>query len=48
MPAVCGFLPTTAKPILKTGFILEVNLLVYYKMIMFLEVCKIVRNKAAL
>jgi len=40
MPAACGFLLTTAKPMLNMGFILEVNLVVYYKMVVFLEVCK--------
>lgn len=30
------------------GFILEINLLVYYKMVMFLEVCQMVRSKTKL
>lgn len=39
MPAACGFLQATAKPILNMGFILEINLLVCYNMVMFLKVC---------
>lgn len=40
MPAACGFLPTTAKPIVNMGFILEINLLVCYSRAMFLKVCR--------
>lgn len=40
MPAACGFLPTTAKPILNMGFILEINLLVCSTWSCFLKYAK--------
>lgn len=48
MPAACGFLPTTAKPILNMCFILEINLLVCYNMVMSLKVHKRARSQTKL